>query len=72
MKSAYVLTKGGLHYLQTLGIGLICRRCQMPIVVGDTIIRKGKGDKSRRLYHQVCYDSLFLDTNDDENEEEKT
>lgn len=66
------LTEVSAKHLQGLRICLICARYGRPLSVGDPVTHKISRAKTRRLYHQSCYDSMFLNVPDGENEEEKT
>jgi RNase P subunit RPR2 len=70
-KAPYVLSAKYSRRFQARGIALICRRCGQPIISGQEIVNRSQGARSRRLYHAACYDAMFVDIPDEENEEEK-
>jgi RNase P subunit RPR2 len=71
MTPPYVLNARNSRRLQALGKSLICHRCRQPLMIGETVINKGKQAKSQRLYHLGCYEDTFANFPDEENEEEK-
>jgi hypothetical protein len=71
MIKPYVLSAKIWNRLHASGMSLICPRCGLPIIIGEAVINKSKGAKSRWLYHAACYEAMFVDIPDDENEEEK-
>jgi len=58
----YVLTENVLkrRFLSRgFQLPLVCSKCNGTISIGDTIIRK-----RRKVYHQECWDSMFIDIPD--------
>lgn len=66
----YILNKRVLTTLTSRGYKLICKICGKKFVEGDCIESKPSKYRNRKFYHCDCYDDSFIDTGDDENDEE--
>jgi hypothetical protein len=57
----YVLDNHRFSRLHTAYGGVFCRKCGKALRVGDLVVSNNNGGCSVKLYHKVCWDSLFLD-----------
>ncbi|MDR0493442.1 MAG: hypothetical protein LBH74_07390 [Nitrososphaerota archaeon] len=51
----------------TRGASLCCSKCNKEIEQGTPVVSINS-HRHRRLYHQACYESLYIETKDDKKE----
>ena len=60
----YELTLTIYGRLKSQGIELCCRRCKIPLEVGDTVVSRivsSCGSYKTTRYHKKCYNGLFYE-----------
>ena len=60
----YILSKRMKKSLTTREIGLFCKICGAPIQIGEGIESKQQSKGQIKLYHVVCYENSFIETED--------
>ena len=56
----YMLTKEKYSRLQSFKGRLFCKKCGKKLEIGDSI-KGNRNSGTSKLYHDECYDSLFID-----------
>lgn len=69
--SRYTLTRKIKSILEKRGYKLVCKICEIPLLVGDEIESKQQRRGKSKLYHSKCYDSSEYDIPDGENDDEE-
>ncbi|MCL2359700.1 hypothetical protein [Candidatus Bathycorpusculum sp.] len=52
----------------TRGASLCCSKCNQEIEPGVPVVSIGSARRHRKIYHQACYESLYIETKDDTKE----
>ena len=50
--------------LKSQGLALVCRKCKVPLEVGDVVVSRivsSCGSYKTARYHKKCYDALFYE-----------
>ena len=55
----YELTSTIYDRLKAQGFELVCRKCQKPLEVGDTVVSRKTRESRTIRYHKKCYNDLF-------------
>jgi hypothetical protein len=70
MTTSHILTSSSRKHAITKKWSLSCAKCFQEIQIGQELVRKGRNVRTR-FYHKECFESLFIELDEDENEEEK-
>jgi len=64
MPCCYTYTKSVDRQRLGRGAPTACNKCQNPLAVGDPVVSKpthGVSRNHRKIYHQQCYEKLYID-----------
>ncbi|MDG6222436.1 MAG: hypothetical protein IAX21_11805 [Candidatus Bathyarchaeota archaeon] len=59
----YALTKEKYGRIKSFKGNLICKKCGKELKIGDNI-KGNRNSGTSKLYHDECYESLFIDIKD--------